>query len=205
MKKIFSAFWKILLLSVVYFIINAILGVLLPLSNDMTAAMTPEDQAAFMPIFLFKVFLNMVVMYLVLTHLRFKGWKLFLGVWMAFWGLINVLNDIELYWYNEAFPLFTYLDVTKIIIISFIAFGLTALVGVWLVGGFKRDDAEKRTTFDAGRYGWKVLVFCAAYALFYLCCGFITRLFPAAVEFYAGWASTMESFPVLLLFNVLGK
>ena len=124
MRKIFSAFWKILLLTVVYFIINAIMGMLLPLSNDTMAAMTPEDRAAFMPLFLLKVFFNMVIMYLLLAYLRYKGWKLFLGVWMALWGLITVLNFIELYWYNEAFPLFTYLDVTKMIIISLISFYL---------------------------------------------------------------------------------
>ena len=202
MKNIFSAFWKILLLTIVYFIVNAIMGVVLPLSSDMMAAMTPQDQAAFMPIFLLKVFLNIVVMYLVLTFSRLKGWKLFLGVWMAFWGLVSVLNGIELYWYNEAFPLFTYLDVTKMLIISLIAYGITTLVAVWLVGGFKREEIEKQTTFDAGQYGWKVLIFCLAYALFYYCCGFITRLFPAAVAFYAGWATTMEPLYILLLFNV---
>lgn len=202
MKKIFSAFWKILVMTVIYFIVNAVMGVVLPLSNDMMAAMTPEDQAAFTPLFLLKVLINMVVMYQMLTYLRYKSWKLFLGVWMAFWGLITVLNAIELYWYNEAFPLFTYLDVTKLILNSLIAYGLTTLIAVWLVGGFKREAAQKLTTFDAGRYAWKVNLFCVAYALFYYCCGFITRLFPAAVEFYAGWAATMESVPVLLLFNV---
>ena len=92
----------------------------------------------------------MVVMYLVLNYLRYKGWKLLFGVWMAFWGLITVLNAIELYWYNEAFPLFTYLDVTKMIVSSLITYGFTTLVGVWLVGGFKRDDAEKLKNFDPG-------------------------------------------------------
>ena len=202
MKKIFSAFWKILLLTIVYFILNAIMGMLRPLSNDMMAVMTPEDQAAFMPLFLFKVFLNMVVMYLVLTFLRYKGWKLFLGVWMAFWGLIHVVNGTELYWYNEAFPLFTYLDVTKLLVSSLVVYGLTALVGVWSVGGLKREEAEKQITFDAGRYGWKIGLFCVLYPLFYFSCGFITRLFPAAVEFYANWATTMEPFYILLLFNV---
>jgi hypothetical protein len=202
MKQVFSAFWKILLLTIVYFIVNAIMGVVLPLSNDMMAAMTPEDQAAFMPLFVLKVILNLVVMYLVLVNLRNNGWKLFLGVWMAFWGLIHVVNGTELYWYNEAFPLFTYLDVTKLLVSSLIVYGPTALVGVWLVGGFKREEVEKQTTFDAGHYGWKIGLFCVLYSLFYYCCGFITRLFPAAVEFYAGWATTMEPLYILLLFNV---
>jgi hypothetical protein len=175
---------------------------LLPLSSDTMAAMTPEDQAAFMPLFLLKVLCNMVIMYLLLTYLRYKGWKLFFGVWMAMWGLITVVNFIELYWYNEAFPLFTYLDVTKMIIISLIAYGLTTLVAMWLVGGFKREEADRLISFDAGRYFWKVILFCVVYSLFYYSCGFITRLFPAAVEFYAGWAETMEPIPVLLLFNI---
>jgi hypothetical protein len=202
MKKVLSAFWKILLLTVVYFLMNAVTGAVLPLSNDMMAAMTPADQAAFMPLFLTKSFINMVVIYLLLTHLRTRGWKLFVGVWMAFWGIITVLNGIELYWYNEAFPLFTYLDVTKMIVSSLISYGVIALLGAWLVGGFKREEGPKRTGFDGGRYGWKILLFCVAYALFYYCCGFITRIFPEVREFYAGWAATMESIPVLLLFNV---
>ena len=202
MKKALSAFWKILLLTVVYFVVNAITGAVLPLSNDMMAAMSPADQAAFMPLFLIKAFINMVVMYLILTHLRTKGWKLLVGVWMAFWGIITVLNAIELYWYNEAFPLFTYLDVTKMIISSLVTYGVTSLVGAWLVGGFKREEGAKRTVFDGGRYGWKILLFSVAYSLFYYGCGFITRIFPEVREFYAGWAATMESIPVLLLFNV---
>jgi len=202
MKKIFSAIWKILLLTVVYFILNAIMGVVLPLSNDMMAAMTPEDQAAFMPLFLLNTFINMTVMVLLLTYLRYRGWKLFLGVWMAFWGLFTVLNAVELYWYNESFPLFTYLDVTKLIIHSLIIFGLASLVGVWLVGGFKREEMERQTVFDAGRYGWRISLFCVAYSLFYYCCGFITRIFPEVRAFYAGWAATMEPLYMLLGFNV---
>ena len=50
---------------------------------------------------------------------------------------------------------------------------------------------------------WKAGLFSVLYSLFYFCCGFITRLFPEAREFYAGWAQTMESIPVLLLFNVI--
>jgi hypothetical protein len=178
------------------------MGVVLPLSNDMMAAMTPEDQAAFLPLFLFNILLNVTVLYLVLVNLRYQGWKLFLGVWMAFWGLFNVLNMVELYWYNESFPLFTYLDVTKLVISSLVTYGLTTLVGMWLVGGFKREEAESQTTFEVGRNWRKVLLFCVVYPLFYYCCGFITRIFPEVREFYAGWAVTMEPLYILLLFNV---
>jgi hypothetical protein len=121
---------------------------------------------------------------------------------MAFWGLFNVLNMVELYWYNESFPLFTYLDVTKLVISSLVTYGLTTLVGMWLVGGFKREEAESQTTFEVGRNWRKVLLFCVAYPLFYYCCGFITRIFPEVREFYAGWAVTMEPLYILLLFNV---
>lgn len=202
MKKIFSAFWKILLLTVVYFVVNAVMGVLFPLSNDMTAAMTPEDQVAFMPLFLLKIFINMAVMYLVLNYLCYKGWKLFFCVWMAFWGLIAVVNATELYWYNEAFPLITYLDVTKLIINSFVIYGVTTLVAIRLVGGLKRKEMNKQTLFDVGRYGWKIALFCVTYPFFYFACGFITRIFPDVRVFYAGWAATMEPLPILLLFNV---
>ncbi len=202
MKKVLIAIGKILLLTIVFFIANAVMGVLLPLSHDMVAAMTPEDQAVFMPLFLLNVFINMVVMYLMLRYLRDQGLKLFLGVWMAFWGLFIVLNAIELYWYHESFPLFTYLDVTKIVVSALVTYGATTLVGTWLVGGFKRDAQERETTFEAGRFGWRIGLFCVLYPLFYYLCGFIPWSFPEVRAFYAGWASTTEPIPVLLLFNV---
>jgi hypothetical protein len=202
MKKIFSAFWKILLLTVVFFIGNAVMGVVLPLSNDMMAAMTPEDQAIFTPLFLLNTFITMTVIYLLLTHMRYKGWRLFLAGWVAFFGIFAGVNATEMYWYNESFPLLSYLDVTKMIISGLITHGLTTLVGVWLVGGFKRKEQVSQITFDAGRYGWKIGLFCVAYPLFYYCCGFFTRIFPEVRAFYAGWAMTMEPLYKLLLYNV---
>ena len=65
MKKLLSAFWQILVLTIVYFVVNAIMGVLLPLSNDMISAMTTEDQALFMPLTLLTMFINMTVMIVV--------------------------------------------------------------------------------------------------------------------------------------------
>ena len=123
---------------IVYFVVNAVFGALLPLSNDMMAAMSPQDQSAFMPLFLLTVFINTTVMYVGLTYLRYKGWKLFLAVWISFFGLFTVLNCVELFWYIESFPLFTPLDITKLMIIDLFKFGLLALVLVhtaYLVGG----------------------------------------------------------------------
>ncbi|MBN1536680.1 MAG: hypothetical protein JW908_08115 [Anaerolineales bacterium] len=202
MNKVLSAFWKILLLTIVFFIVNAAMGVALPLSNDLMAAMTPEDQAAFMPLFYFDTSIKMTVLYLVLTTLRDKGMKLYLGVWLAFFGIVSMVNDTELFWYNESFPLITYLDATKMLLIGFVVHGMVALVGTWLVGGFNREEADEQTIFDAGRYGWKIGLFCILYSLFYYSCGFITRIFPEVRAFYAGWAATMEPLYQLLLFNV---
>ena len=203
MKKILTAIWKIVVLTIVFFITNSLVSVLLPLSNDMIAPMTPEDQALFMPLYLTNIFLNMIVMYLALITLRFKGWKLFLSVWMAFWGLFAVLNGIEMYWYNESFPLLTYLDVTKMMVTALAAYGVTALVGVWLVQGFRREEQAAQVVFVADRYGWRIGLFCVVYPLFYYCCGFIPWSFAAVRQFYAGWAATTEPIWVLLLFNVI--
>jgi hypothetical protein len=146
MKGLLSAIGKIILLTVVSFIINAVMGIILPLSNDMIAAMTPEDQALFMPLYLLNIFINMAVMYIVLNNLKYSGWKLFLAVWMAFFGLFTVLNSIELYWFNESFPLFNYTDVSKLIFNGMVAYGITALTGTWLVSGFKRNAQKSETT-----------------------------------------------------------
>ena len=202
MRKILTASWKILILTIVYFVGNAIMGMILPLSNDMVAAISPEEQAAFMPLTLLNTMINMTVMYVVLTCVCLKGWKLFLGVWVAFFGIFVAANLVELYWYNESFPLLSYLDVTKIILSGFVAYGPAALAGTWLVRGFKREEQDRHTIFDAGRYGWEIALFCITYAPFYYFCGFSTRIYPEVREFYAGWAATMEPLPVLLAFNV---
>jgi hypothetical protein len=191
-----------MVLVVVYFLANAVMSSLLPLSNDIIAALTPEDRARYFPLLLVNIAINMTVMFLVLQNVRYRGWKLVFGTCVTFWGIFTVLNAIELYWYNESFPLLSYLDVTKMIINALVAYSLTALAGTWLVGGVKRDAKPKSARLATGRFGWRIGVFCVAYALFYYACGFITRLFPAAREFYAGWAATMEPIPILLLFNI---
>ncbi len=202
MKNLLSAFWKILLLTIVFFVVNSVMGVLLPISYDMMADLSPQEQAAFMPLYLLTIFVNMTVMLLVFTHLRFKGWKLFFGVWMAFWGVFSVVNAIELFWYNESFPMFTYLDVTMMMIQDLVSYGVTVLVGMALVKGFKRDEQAAETTFMAGRYGWRIILFCLVYPPFYFCCGFIPWVFPEVREFYAAWVATTEPMYVLLLFNI---
>jgi hypothetical protein len=202
MKNILSTGFKIVVLVVVFFIVNAVLGVLLPLSHDMVAALSPEEQELFMPLFLLNTLINVAVLFTTLSYLRYKGWRLFLAGKISFFGLFGVLNVIELIWYNESFPLITYLDTVKMMITNLLTYGATALVGTWLIKGFKKEEQARNTIFDAGRYGWKIGLFSVLYPLFYLCCGFIPWAIPEAREFYAEWAATSEPLPVLLLFNV---
>ena len=203
MKKFLNHLWKVIVMTIVYFIVNMISGLLLPLSNNMMAAMTPEDQASFMPLFLLNIFINMNANYLLLKNLRYRGWKLFLFVWLSAFGIFALLNNIELYWYNEAFPLYSFMDVHKLNAIALTSYGLSTLVGVCLAGGFKREEKESGVEFIVGKGGWRIVFFCAAYSLIYYAFGFLPwTFFPEVREFYAGWALTTEPIPVLLLFNV---
>jgi hypothetical protein len=202
MKNALLALLRIVALVVVYFITNAIVGVLLPLSNAMVAALPADEQASFMPLFLLNTLINMIVLLVVLTRLRYKGWKLFLAATITFFGLFGVLNGIELIWYNEAFPLLTYLDVIKMMITNLLSYGAAALAGTLLIKGFSKEEQTHNTRFDVGRWGWKIGLFVVLYPLFYYCCGFIPWSFPKVREFYATWALTTEPIPVLLLFNV---
>jgi hypothetical protein len=201
MKNILSALWKIVTISVVYFIANAVIGILLPLSNDLNAAMSPEDQAAFFPIFVIDLLIRMTVLYLVINYIRFTGWKLFFGVWMAFWGICSAVNLTELFWYNEAFPLVNFLDVTKMMIHTLLVYGITVLVCMLLCQGFRRKEKSTEIRFRSGRFGWRIILFCVLYAPFYYLCGFSTRLYEGVRDFYAAWAMTMEPLYMLLLFN----
>jgi len=202
MKKIISVLFKIVVLVVVFFIVNAIIGMLLPLSHDMIALLSVEEQAVFMPLYLLYIFIAMSALFITLKCLRYKSLRLYLAVFISFFGLFSVLNQVEILWYIEAFPLFTTLDVVKMFLTDLFAYGIAALIGVWLVKGFKKEKEMKNTVFDAGRSSWKVAVFVVLYPLFYFCCGFIAWSFPATRELYSGWAATSEPIPILLLFNV---
>jgi hypothetical protein len=202
MKNILSALLKIILLTLVYFIVNAIVGVLFPLSHNMVEALATEEQPLFMPLFLLNTFINVAVLFITLNSLKYKGWKLVFAGAIASFGLFSVLNVIELIWYNESFPLITYMDTVIMMVSSIFCYGITTLVAVWLIKGFKKEEQTKDTIFDAGRYGWKIGLFCVLYPPFYVCCGFIPWAFPAAREFYSTWNATRESNVVLLLFNI---
>jgi len=202
MKKILSVLFKIVVLVAVFFIINAIIGMLLPLSHDMLAPLSMAEKALFMPLYLLYIFISMSALFIVLKCLRYKSLRLYLAVFISFFGLFSVLNQLEILWYIEAFPLFTTLDVVKMLLTDLFAYGIAALVGICLVRGFKKDKGTKTTIFDTGRSSWKIALFVVLYPLFYFCCGFIAWSFPATRELYSGWAATAESLPVLLLFNV---
>jgi len=202
MKKLISGLLKIIVLVVVSFIVNAITGIFFPLSFDMLSLLSIEEQPLFMPLALLNSFITMVVMYITLNSLKFKGWKLFLAVSISFFGLFSVMNEIEILWFIEAFPLFTVTDVVKMLFTYLLLYGVTALVGTLLVKGFKKEEEERAIVFDAGHSGWKIGLFVILYPLFYYACGFIAWAFPATRELYSGWAVSSEPTYVLLLFNV---
>lgn len=202
MKNIIFILLKIIVLAVVCFIVGAVTGILIPLSHDVIAALSVEEQASFMPLYLLNTLINMSVLFITLNCLRYRSWKLYLAVFISFYGLFSVMNLLEILWFIKAFPMFTTLDVIKMSFAALFTFGLTALVGTWLVKGFKKEEEARSTVFDAGRFAWKIGLFMVLYSLFYFCCGFIAWAFPATRELYAGWAGTMETIPVLLLFQV---
>lgn len=202
MKTTLLAVLRIGALVVIYFLVNVVMGILLPLSNDLSAALPAEEQALFMPLFLLHILINMSVLLIVLNRLRYQGWKLFLATAIAFVGLFSWMNTVELLWYNEAFPLLTYLDVVKTMIGDLLSYGVAALVGTLLVKGFSKEEQVSNTHLHVGRFGWKIALFVVLYPLFYFCCGLIPMSIPEVQEFYATWALTSEPIPVLLLFNV---
>lgn len=202
MKNIIFTLLKIIVLVVVCFIVDAVTGILLPLSHDVIAALSVEEQASFMPLYLLNTLINMSVLFITLNCLRYRSWKLYLAVFISFYGLFSVMNLLEILWFIKAFPMFTTLDVIKMSSTALFTFGLTALVGTWLVKGFKKEEEARSTVFDAGRFAWKIGLFMVLYSFFYFCCGFIAWAFPATRELYAGWAGTGEQIPVLLLFQV---
>jgi hypothetical protein len=187
----------------VFFIVSAMFGALLPLSFDMMAALSPREQPLFMPLYLLNVFINMSVLFITLKCLKFRKWTLVLAAAISFYGLFVVVNLLEIVWYHEAFPMYTFEDLGKMLLSSSFAYAAAALVGVWLVNGFKTPEPERHTVFNVGRFGWKIALFMVLYSPFYYFCGFIAWSFSAARALYAGWAATMESTWILLLFNVL--
>jgi hypothetical protein len=203
MKNVIMSLLKIIVLVIVFFIVTAVFGALLPLSFDMVAALSLGEQPLFMPLYLLNIFINMSVLFITLKCLRFRKWTLVLAASVSFYGLFIVVNLLEIVWYHEAFPMYTSNDLVKMFLSSPFAYAAAALVGTWLVKGFKTSEPKRHTLFDVGRFGWKIALFMVLYPPFYYFCGFIAWSFSAVRTLYAEWAATMESTWILLLFNVL--
>jgi hypothetical protein len=168
MKAIIAAVPKFFLLVILFLTVNAVFDLALPLSFDLIGAIDSQERAMFAPLYLVSVCLTMSVMLITLNALRYRGWKLFLVTFSAFYGLFVVFNQIEVIYLSQLFPRYTPADTVKVMVTAVFTYGLATLLGTWMVNGFEREEGENRASFEGGRYYWKVVLFMAFYHLFYL-------------------------------------
>jgi hypothetical protein len=156
----------------------------------------------------------LVIAALILTS-RWRGWRLALGLALAYYGAVTFLTQIETWYF------LTSLSVDPRLLPRLFAMGIpTAFVfvplAVWILGrgGTEGEAPEERTPIAASEWAWRLAVIAVAYVVLYWTAGYFIawqnpelRAFYGqpgeAAPFFAHTARTLHGEPVLLGFQLL--
>ena len=156
----------------------------------------------------------LVIAALILTS-RWRGWRLALGLALAYYGAVTFLTQIETWYF------LTSLSVDPRLLPRLFAMGIpTAFVfvplAVWILtrGGTEGEAPEERTPIAAREWAWRLAVIAVAYVVVYWTAGYFIawqnpelRAFYGqpgeAVPFLTHTARTLREEPGLFVFQLL--
>jgi hypothetical protein len=203
MKKETRLIWLLFASGAIYMVATFLLGALLPLSDDINAAMT--DQAG--PLMIVSVMIHTFVVGILVggtvISLRYRGLKLYVGSLATFWVILSVLNQMEVLYFREALPLFTNRDIIYMTLQELLE--LAICIGIAM--SLSRRERLSRPVFRPEtlprRFGIRIAAAIAGYPLIYYSFGFIAWAFPETRELYAEWAESSGELLPLLGFQLL--
>ena len=171
----------------------------------------PSDVGASMfPLVVFSLLVTAVFTYIILRS-RWSGWKLVGAIFIAFYGLMTVITQMEsvVYLTHILQPDM----VQKLFLMGAVVAVLYSPLAVLILGRMRRELTPQarnlRLVMSAGEWVWKLAVIAAAYVILYYTFGyFVAWKNPAVQEYYGGtdpgnffaqmsgiWASTPWMFP----------
>jgi hypothetical protein len=156
-------------------------------------------------------FLETAVLTYIVLRSRWEGWKLVGAIFLAFYGTMTIVAQIEsiIYLPRQLPPGM----IPKLFVMGAIVAGLFSPMIVLILGRMKRELTPQvtnlRLVMPPGEWAWKLAVIAAAYVILYFTFGyFIAWKNPAVQAYYGGtdpgnffaqiagiWATTPWMFP----------
>lgn len=187
LKKVFVLIGKFVLLSVLYFILFSIGGMLFPVHLDRPFQSDPSQ--LFLGITLLVV-VRVAVVCLVVLRSRWTGWKLMLATAFAFYGVETVMSQIETWWFGPALGIPSSL-LPDLFLANLVVAVTFAPLAVLILGKARKGDGtdlfSDRLVMPAGEWAWKLTVIAVGYLVLYFGFGFIVAWQnPNLVAMYGG-------------------
>lgn len=197
------------ILLVFFFILGAFLsGLSEPAAG---AEPTPSEAGSMMGALLISSLLQAIILSIIILRSREAGWKLTGAVFLAFYGSMAVIPQVEsvVYLQSQLPPGM----VPKILVMGAIVAALFSLSGVFILGKMRRgravETAKGRSAISISEWGWKLMLIVIAYLILYYTFGYYVAWKNPAVQTYYGgsdpgsflaqlsdiWVSTPWMFP----------
>jgi len=199
-KSIAGFAFKTLIVALVMAIVMVVVsGLALPPG---AMARTPEEGAGTLPLLLIVTGVDALILSLVVTQSRWRGWPLTAGLTFAFYGVQTLVGQIEAVvfltplgerWGAGSVPALTM--PLNFILAQFVIGAALAIVGVplavLLFGKMKREDETSPVSLHEGVNGsewiWKLAAIIVLYELLYFGFGYyVAWKDPAVLAFYQG-------------------
>jgi len=165
--KTFINIMKTLGFVAAYFIISALVGVLLPAKIEVK----PGEIA--MGAFMLHLLVNSFFVIYLLNRLSLKGFCLIIVTALTVYGIQIFMTQIETWIFIDAFPAITPAVLTNIFVTNLIQIVVATIVGYFLWKPRKSSALEAKITINvAGKY-WKLVVLSVLYMILYFTFGYI--------------------------------
>jgi hypothetical protein len=208
-KQLFVRFGQFLLLSVLFFVFFT-LGNLVPAPP--LPPIPADQQWATLPAVGLVCLVDTALIMLVILRASWRGWRLMLGVAVAFYGVTTFMSQIETAWFGPSLGIGREMLPSLFLGMVPVSFIFVPLA-VWILGKARpwntvSEEAvagNARLRMPAGTWAWKLAVIAVAYLFFYFGFGYIVAWQnPALREMYGSGANQQVfNFWLLIPFQLL--
>jgi hypothetical protein len=201
MKNVFVSILKYLLLVVIFFIVDMLKSIIVPIHFDWTP---PPDQ---MPMVFGGLLLSALVIALVVSLIilrsNWSGWKLIGATFIAWYGCMTIMSQIETAWFGPAMGLPSDLAY-KVALQGLVSVLILTPISVWIWGKAKAQvsaaEAQGRLPNTASGWVWKLSTIAVIYLVLYFGFGYVVAWQnPALRNMYGGGTNPIVFNPLYLI------
>lgn len=201
----FKTIFKVVLGALVYFVVQAALGLALPMSPGVSAVPASEQWMTLPGLILVGLVYSAILLYYCRHSSRDTKELAALSA-IALFAIGTFQSQIETWYFRKAFAVITDRDLVLLFVQGFVAAAVFAPAAVLLFRGrsgraVDRSGEERDYSFD--RRWWRYLLAALLYLPFYFGFGMLAQLAPVLGTTYAGWTADASLVALLPLWQVL--